>query len=640
MDDEYEEALKFSVFNKLRKVNNIINNVTVRSNTQKRDISETDNKTPYPKLKQFKGNVARKESQSVDEQPSLPTRQLLKILDLERQKSVQSALANRVNRFKEFSRSQAEQRKEAWLQAQQLFIQNMELKEKGILSENEKYDVSQCSEMAQLTQNAIEKMKMRQEILNSVKHKLLLEERIQKIKSNYQKFLGEIQEITKVISSCMDSGELVNSQDFNINIFESLHKQLEEIVIRCDTNISSITDQDVQASEDILWQLIDCHNKCTIAVENINAKKLTEKANEQQSLEAAKEVKIQTNQQPNTAIENIQETVTEPPRTINIHNAEESIKVFSNSYIDLEDLARYEKLMAFRNEFKKSYMELENNSTLKTFKFDLKKAVNIPVNSLSGVNANHILDKFVKLHRLLTGQTVVIAGKQINAAQHPQGITFCMDLLAKKLVLQGEIMVSCNPESAFCFASLILSLWNDFPQFGQLLLAYFYEMCPYLIPYYIPRQVNETDEEFYKKLGYQYNDGEVEKQDKFLKRMTGIMRLYFAITIAKPKSNLTSPYNLKQSWKWLASFLRLKPQVDVSATALHVFLETVGFAMERAYGVMFQKLMKIIMLQYLPSCQEIKCSGGAVIRLEILIMEYLKNKKFEAPIGYNELPSW
>lgn len=77
--------------------------------------------------------------------------------------------------------------------------------------------------------------------------------------------------------------------------------------------------------------------------------------------------------------------------------------------------------------------------------------------------------------------------------------------------------------------------------------------------------------------------------------IAGIMKLYFAITITKPKRGQnSSPHNLRNAWKWLVCFLRLEPQLDITATALHVFLETVGFEMEAKYGKMFQKLLTMI----------------------------------------------
>lgn len=208
-----------------------------------------------------------------------------------------------------------------------------------------------------------------------------------------------------------------------------------------------------------------------------------------------------------------------------------------------------------------------------------------------------------------------------------------MDLLAKKFVLQGDLMISSNPEAAFCYASIIVSLWNDFPDFGKLLLGYFYTQCPYLIPFYIPKIEEQSNEEYYQSLGYHYIDGQIEKQDKFLKRMTGILRLYFAIFIAKPKRGQPkNPHDIKYAWNFLASILKLKPQLDITATVLHVFLETVGFEMEQVYGMAFKKLVVIIMVKFIPALKQID-TGGPVTRLEVLLQDYKTKGHFDKPNG-------
>lgn len=64
-------------------------------------------------------------------------------------------------------------------------------------------------------------------------------------------------------------------------------------------------------------------------------------------------------------------------------------------------------------------------------------------------------------------------------------------------------------------------------------------------------------------LGYLYlQDGKVEPQDKFLKRMSGVMRLYAAILITPPRrayqnSSKAHPIGLRESWRWLAASLNL-----------------------------------------------------------------------------------
>lgn len=65
----------------------------------------------------------------------------------------------------------------------------------------------------------------------------------------------------------------------------------------------------------------------------------------------------------------------------------------------------------------------------------------------------------------------------------------------------------------------------------------------------------------FRSLGYIYSeDGQVEKQDKFLKRMSGIMRLYAAVLISRlPRDRLNRPHphDLGQGWQWLTSLLNL-----------------------------------------------------------------------------------
>ena len=51
----------------------------------------------------------------------------------------------------------------------------------------------------------------------------------------------------------------------------------------------------------------------------------------------------------------------------------------------------------------------------------------------------------------------------------------------------------------------------------------------------------------FRSLGYRYVDGEVEQQDKFLRRMSGLMRLYAAIIVTPG-----SPHGPGQGWRWLA----------------------------------------------------------------------------------------
>jgi nucleoporin GLE1 len=72
----------------------------------------------------------------------------------------------------------------------------------------------------------------------------------------------------------------------------------------------------------------------------------------------------------------------------------------------------------------------------------LQKAVNIPVNAISPVSADHLQDKLLRLSRLISGQPVEVGHGQVIASSHPEGIAFCKNLLAKKFVV--SMLVTMN----------------------------------------------------------------------------------------------------------------------------------------------------------------------------------------------------
>nr|CAD7569411.1 unnamed protein product [Timema californicum] len=228
-----------------------------------------------------------------------------------------------------------------------------------------------------------------------------------------------------------------------------------------------------------------------------------------------------------------------------------------------------------------------------------QKAVNVPVNAISHVSSAHMTDKYIKLSRLISGQPVEVGGSTVSASRHPQGVAFCKNLLAKKFVAQGELTVSSKPEAAFAIAAILVSLWVQFPDFGQLVLAHFHRECPYLVPLFMPQVENQSNQDFYKSLGYRYSEqGEVEKQPKFLKRMSGVMRLYTAIMVTRLRrqdQNKPHPHGLKQAWRWLVCMLNLEPKPDICATLILDFLEVSGYMMFATYGKEFQKLLHIIL---------------------------------------------
>jgi len=262
--------------------------------------------------------------------------------------------------------------------------------------------------------------------------------------------------------------------------------------------------------------------------------------------------------------------------------------------------------------------------------------VNTPLNSLSGVSSSHLQDKVDKLVQLLSGQQVTVADKTISTTQHPHARTFCLGLAAKKLAKQGEDVVSVDAKSAFPAATLALALWDKYPEFGNLLLAYMFEMCPFLVPFHPQQSAGQTDKSYYISLGYKYEQETIEKQDKYLKRMSGIARLYAALSVSHiPKSSTatTHPHPLAKVWAWLGSICNLTPHTDITASLLLDVLEVSGHALFTNYGKMFGKLLVLLKDKYFPQLEKVKSEGGPTVRLEQFLSTAIRGQSIKEPEG-------
>jgi nucleoporin GLE1 len=279
-----------------------------------------------------------------------------------------------------------------------------------------------------------------------------------------------------------------------------------------------------------------------------------------------------------------------------------------------------------------SLQPLVSNEALKPFVFACQKAVNVPVNAVGSVSSSHLKDKLDKLEALLSGQPVEVVGKstKFSATEHQLGIAFCKNLLAKKLVDQGADVVSSKPEQAFSMAFVVVALWNKFPDFGTLFLAHLYKTCPYLLPCHFVRAPSMTDAEYYKLLGYKHDGDGVEEQTMFIKRMSGLARLYAAIavsTLPKAKADEDHPHGLGNIWRWMAAVMNTTPINDVTATLLSEVLEITGYAMLNSYGIHFRKLLVAIQRDFIPAIRSVTLegSGGPVQRLQLFLEKFAQS---------------
>ncbi|XP_067685527.1 mRNA export factor GLE1-like [Haliotis asinina] len=313
------------------------------------------------------------------------------------------------------------------------------------------------------------------------------------------------------------------------------------------------------------------------------------------------------------------------------------------SVID-EVVTEYERYKSKLDDMTKSLAAFTTNTQMKKYRFELQKSVNTPINSIAPVDGANLRDKLQKLIHLLGGHQ--IEGKHVSAKDAPEGIPFCKNLIARMFVRKGEEQVSSKHESAFAIAMVAAGLWLEHNDIGDLMLAHFHSFCPYIVPLYIPKDSSMSSQEYHRMLGYKVDsDGTIEAQDKFLKRMSGIMRLYAAILVSSPpRSNAVHPHGIEHAWIWLARVLNMDPQPDITATLTYDMLQVTGHTLFSVYKVQFVKLLFLLYKEFLPKLKTVSVAGGPVARLEQFLEETLNKFKMKQtmphPDGYLPQNFW
>jgi nucleoporin GLE1 len=141
-----------------------------------------------------------------------------------------------------------------------------------------------------------------------------------------------------------------------------------------------------------------------------------------------------------------------------------------------------------------------------------------------------------------------------------------------------------------------------------------------------------------RALGYIYTDGQPEQQDKFLRRMSGIMRLYSSILITDLPQKIGpngNPHGLNHAWMWFARILNMEPRPDITATLLYDFLQVTGHYLCRAYGKQFHKLLFVLQTEFLQKIKAVTPSGagGPLVRLENCLEKWIKEGRIPPPDG-------
>ncbi|XP_014215972.1 nucleoporin GLE1 isoform X2 [Copidosoma floridanum] len=313
----------------------------------------------------------------------------------------------------------------------------------------------------------------------------------------------------------------------------------------------------------------------------------------------------------------------------------------SSDYPDVESYLLYMGSQVFLKNYEASYQDFIHNNAMKAFKSECRKTLNITINSISHLNREQLMDKYDKLRLFLSGKG------SPNILLNPQAEAYSKYLLAQKILDQGDITISSKPELAFPFAAIVVALWNDWPDFGEILLALFRTVSPFFAPVFLSRRNDQTEEEYYKSLGCKYGeDGKPEQPDKFWKRLGGIMYLYASILVTRQRQgvNKPHPHGLGNAWRWLAATLNFEPKndiADICATLIYIMLEVTGNDMLKTYPNQFPKLLLILNNVYYEKLKNVDPVLSAPIsRLGDFLATALKKGSIPPPKGQLPYNFW
>ncbi|XP_030634940.1 mRNA export factor GLE1 isoform X1 [Chanos chanos] len=314
---------------------------------------------------------------------------------------------------------------------------------------------------------------------------------------------------------------------------------------------------------------------------------------------------------------------------------------------DDSTLSWYKELQDSANQCAQAFEDLNSTKDMqvKKLRMELQKAATIPVSQISSISGSKLREIFDKIDKLLSARPVVSGGKTVSTTQHPSAHEFVCYKLAEKFVKQGEEEVASHHEAAFPIAVVAAGIWELHPKVGDLILAHLHKKCPYAVPHYPPMKDGTSMEDYQRILGYRVEDSGVEEQDSFLKRMSGMIRLYAAIIQLRwpyGNKNTPDPHGLNHGWRWLAQMLNMEPLADITATLLFDFLEVCGHALMKQYQSQFWKLLLLIKEEYFPRIEAITSTGqmGAVIRLKQFLEKCLRTKQISPPEGHLTSAFW
>jgi hypothetical protein len=292
---------------------------------------------------------------------------------------------------------------------------------------------------------------------------------------------------------------------------------------------------------------------------------------------------------------------------------------------------------ATQQSFRASFSAYKENASLRPRRLELARAINKAVQQVAGTQLQ-VEQKAAELLRLM------------SACSSQEELSFCLDLLATKLVNQAYAKVRLLPEAAFPLARLAMRVCVAYPVFTELFVATLGSKCIYVAPQYLERKAFPSQAAYMAALGYEPLPADeanptappvFEDELAYFERMGGYVSLYAAFVegacTPAPGAPPLAGHNHTHAWAWLARLSNMKPRT-ATAAVMHAFLSQAAFGLHAIYPTQMRKLMEALHKQLCPLLdQTTPPRKAAAIRLEQwlhIATTYLgQYGRFEEPKG-------
>ncbi|KAJ2461406.1 hypothetical protein GGF42_000201 [Coemansia sp. RSA 2424] len=209
-----------------------------------------------------------------------------------------------------------------------------------------------------------------------------------------------------------------------------------------------------------------------------------------------------------------------------------------------------------------------------------------------------LTDSWVFVNRCTSTISEILAeSKRHGADIH----SWMLNLTAKAIVKQAEKEASIAQHAAYPLATTAVLIMQAYPQLADMLMIRLVKKCPYIVPQYFSRQPGQSIEDYLRSIGYKgKEDDELESENIYNERMTGMVALYAAIVQIASANGKPNPFPVSHGWTWMARLLNLAPR-SISPLLVHTFLSVAGASLMAAYGKQFRKLLDVLANSWIPS---------------------------------------